>query len=151
MPLLIVRHARAGKRWEWEGDDRERPLDKKGRREAGGLLEQFAPYSVERIASSPSLRCTQNGGAFEPGAWCSDREPSRARRRRFARGDAGAAARARRRGGSLHSRRRAREPLRGGGPKGIDPSGRLARRRARPSQVPTAVRLGRFGGCLGSE
>jgi 8-oxo-dGTP diphosphatase len=59
MPLLIVRHARAGKRWEWEGDDRERPLDKKGRRQADGLLEQLAPYSVERIASSPFLRCTQ--------------------------------------------------------------------------------------------
>ena len=40
MPLLIVRHARAGKRWEWEGDDRERPLDKKGRRQAEGLVEQ---------------------------------------------------------------------------------------------------------------
>jgi 8-oxo-dGTP diphosphatase len=59
MPLLIVRHARAGKRWEWEGDDRERPLDKKGRRQADGLLEQLAPYSVERIVSSPFLRCTQ--------------------------------------------------------------------------------------------
>ena len=56
MPLLIVRHARAGKRWEWEGDDRERPLDKKGRRQADGLLEQLAPYSVERIASSRLTR-----------------------------------------------------------------------------------------------
>lgn len=59
MPLLIVRHARAGKRWDWEGHDRERPLDKEGRRQAHGLVEQFAPYSVERITSSPSLRCTQ--------------------------------------------------------------------------------------------
>jgi 8-oxo-dGTP diphosphatase len=59
MPLLIVRNAPAGKRWDWEGHDRERPLDKKGRRQADGLVDQFAPYSVERILSSPSLRCTQ--------------------------------------------------------------------------------------------
>jgi len=60
MPLLIVRHARAGKRSDdRDRDDRERPLDKEGRRQADGLVKQFAPYSVERITSSPSLRCTQ--------------------------------------------------------------------------------------------
>ena len=34
MIVLLVRHARAGDRSEWEGDDRLRPLDKKGRRQA---------------------------------------------------------------------------------------------------------------------
>jgi 8-oxo-dGTP diphosphatase len=59
MALLIVRHAKAGKRRDWVGDDRERPLDEKGLRQAAGLLEQLSAHSVGRIASSPYLRCTQ--------------------------------------------------------------------------------------------
>ena len=59
MALLIVRHAKAGKRREWEGDDRERPVDEKGIRQAAGLRDQIGVYPVARIASSPYLRCTQ--------------------------------------------------------------------------------------------
>ena len=59
MALLIVRHAKAGKRREWEGDDRERPVDEKGIRQAAGLRDQLGVYPVARIASSPYLRCTQ--------------------------------------------------------------------------------------------
>jgi 8-oxo-dGTP diphosphatase len=57
--VLLVRHARAGVRAEWEGDDRLRPLDKKGRRQAKGLVELLEEYPVGRIFSSPYLRCTQ--------------------------------------------------------------------------------------------
>lgn len=59
MIVLLVRHARAGDRTEWEGDDRHRPLDKKGRRHAKGLVELLAEYPIERILSSPAVRCTQ--------------------------------------------------------------------------------------------
>jgi 8-oxo-dGTP diphosphatase len=59
MALLIVRHAKAGKRREWEGDDRDRPVDEKGIRQAAGLRDQLGVYPVARIASSPYLRCTQ--------------------------------------------------------------------------------------------
>ena len=59
MPLLVVRHARAGKRREWQGDDRLRPLDEKGRREAAGLPGLLTRFEIARIASSPCLRCTQ--------------------------------------------------------------------------------------------
>ena len=59
MPLLVVRHARAGKRREWQGDDRLRPLDEKGRRQAAGLPGLLARFEIARIASSPYLRCTQ--------------------------------------------------------------------------------------------
>ena len=59
MALLIVRHAKAGKRREWEGDDRDRPVDEKGIRQAAGLRDQIGVYPVARIASSPYLRCTQ--------------------------------------------------------------------------------------------
>jgi phosphohistidine phosphatase SixA len=59
MIILLVRHGRAGKRREWEGDDRARPLDKKGRRQAEGLVEMLRDYPVERVLSSPYIRCTQ--------------------------------------------------------------------------------------------
>ena len=59
MPLLVVRHARAGNPAEWEGDDRLRPLDEKGWRQARGLPALLAPHSLGRLVSSPALRCTQ--------------------------------------------------------------------------------------------
>ena len=59
MPLLIVRHARAGHQSEWEGDDRLRPLDERGRRQAAGLPGLLARFEIARIASGSYLRCTQ--------------------------------------------------------------------------------------------
>jgi len=59
VPLLVVRHARAGKRREWQGDDRLRPLDEKGRRQAAGLPGLLTRFEIARIASSTYLRCTQ--------------------------------------------------------------------------------------------
>jgi broad specificity phosphatase PhoE len=59
VPLLVVRHARAEKRREWEGDDRLRPLDAKGRRQAAGLPGLLARFEITGIASSSYLRCTQ--------------------------------------------------------------------------------------------
>ena len=63
MIVLLVRHARAGDREKWEGDDRLRPLDRKGRRQAEGLVELLAEYPIERLLSSQYLRCIQT---FEP-------------------------------------------------------------------------------------
>jgi 8-oxo-dGTP diphosphatase len=57
--LILVRHARAGKRAVWEGDDRLRPLDERGRRQAEGLVESLAHHEIERILSSPYIRCMQ--------------------------------------------------------------------------------------------
>jgi 8-oxo-dGTP diphosphatase len=57
--VLLVRHGRAGKRSRWEGDDRLRPLDGKGRRQAQGLDDLLADYAIDRILSSPYVRCTQ--------------------------------------------------------------------------------------------
>jgi 8-oxo-dGTP diphosphatase len=59
LSLVLVRHASAGDRDEWEGDDRLRPLDKKGRKQAARLPEVLAGVAVGRIVSSPYLRCTQ--------------------------------------------------------------------------------------------
>ena len=55
--LLLVRHAQAKPRKEWDGEDRVRPLSPHGFRQADGLIaimDNFAPRS--RILSSPSLR-----------------------------------------------------------------------------------------------
>jgi phosphohistidine phosphatase SixA len=57
--VLLVRHARAGKRSKWEGDDRLRPLDEKGFRQAQGLVDVLERYPVDRILSSPYVRCVQ--------------------------------------------------------------------------------------------
>ena len=59
LSLLLIRHARAGERAEWTGDDRRRPLDKRGWRQAEHLVELLAPYDVDRIVSSPYDRCVQ--------------------------------------------------------------------------------------------
>lgn len=57
MPLFLHRHADAGHRRQWQGDDRDRPLDENGRRQADALPDQLAGFEIRRIASSPYLRC----------------------------------------------------------------------------------------------
>ena len=58
-PLLLVRHASAGRRESWLGDDRLRPLDERGRRQADELVAQLSGFPVERVLSSPYVRCVQ--------------------------------------------------------------------------------------------
>jgi 8-oxo-dGTP diphosphatase len=57
--VLLVRHARAGSRKHWDGPDIERPLSKKGWRQAEGLVDMLTRYPVQRILSSPYVRCVQ--------------------------------------------------------------------------------------------
>lgn len=59
MPLYLVRHAKAGDREEWQGDDRLRPLSKPGRRQAEALVDVFKDLPVVHIVSSPYVRCVQ--------------------------------------------------------------------------------------------
>jgi 8-oxo-(d)GTP phosphatase len=58
VPLILVRHASAGHKADWPGDDRLRPLDAAGMADArvlASLMACFAP--VARVLSSPALRC----------------------------------------------------------------------------------------------
>jgi len=75
VPLILVRHASAGRKADWPGDDESRPLDARGAADAkalAGLLACFAPTA--RVISSPALRCTETvrpyvaefGGTVEP-------------------------------------------------------------------------------------
>ncbi len=65
MRALLVRHARAGDRDEWTGDDALRPLDGKGRKQAKRLAKTLEQLGATRLVSSPALRCVQT---FEPAA-----------------------------------------------------------------------------------
>jgi phosphohistidine phosphatase SixA len=57
--LLLVRHADAGDKRDWDGPDLLRPLSPVGGRQAVGLVERLWDYPVEQILSSPAVRCHQ--------------------------------------------------------------------------------------------
>ena len=57
--LLLVRHADDGDMRSWTGPDSLRPLSPTGRRQAEGLLIRLEDCPVDRILSSPILRCQQ--------------------------------------------------------------------------------------------
>src|SRR4029450_4122718 len=57
--LYVVRHAKAGVREAWPGTDQERPLTRRGRKQALRLIDRFRGLDIQRILSSPYLRCIQ--------------------------------------------------------------------------------------------
>lgn len=57
--LYMVRHAKAGSRREWVGDDRPRPLTPDGWRQAAIVAERLRPFATGTLVSSPYLRCMQ--------------------------------------------------------------------------------------------
>jgi 8-oxo-dGTP diphosphatase len=57
--LYLVRHAAAGDRTTWMGKDRDRPLTAKGEAQARGILGRLRDEGLERIITSPYLRCTE--------------------------------------------------------------------------------------------
>lgn len=58
-PMVLLRHAKALKRDDWNGDDSDRPLDNLGQLQAKRLLPQFYPYDISEIHSSDAYRCMQ--------------------------------------------------------------------------------------------
>lgn len=60
MTLYVLRHARAGRRSAWKGDDVLRPLTKVGRRQAAGVVDALGARAVQQILSSPYVRCRQS-------------------------------------------------------------------------------------------
>jgi len=59
VPLYLVRHAKAGSRQDFDGDDRERPLTNSGRKQAAALAERLSAISPSVIVSSPYQRCIE--------------------------------------------------------------------------------------------
>ncbi|MEB3366775.1 NUDIX hydrolase [Saccharopolyspora mangrovi] len=57
--VLLVRHAKAGKRSEWSGDDALRPLSEAGREQRDALHSLLPLFAPSRIYSAPRVRCEQ--------------------------------------------------------------------------------------------
>lgn len=57
--LYLVRHAKAGERRLWNGDDVERPLSAKGWKQSEQVAVRLADVGVSTLHSSPYLRCVQ--------------------------------------------------------------------------------------------
>jgi 8-oxo-dGTP diphosphatase len=57
--VLLVRHAKAGDRSSWTDDDRLRPLDENGQRQAEELVRPLSRFEVDEIYSADNLRCVQ--------------------------------------------------------------------------------------------
>jgi broad specificity phosphatase PhoE len=55
--VLVVRHAHALPRAGWEGDDADRVLSPKGRKQARALAGRLIEHKPGRVLSSPYTRC----------------------------------------------------------------------------------------------
>ena len=84
--IYLVRHAKAGERRGFVGDDELRPLSKAGWRQAAAIADRLEPMATGKLLASPFVRCVQTletlaerlgagvdtdlrlaeGGAFEP-------------------------------------------------------------------------------------
>ena len=62
--VLLVRHASAGDRDKWEGDDRQRPLDETGWQQAQELVRLLARFEVQQIVAADYARCVQTVAPF---------------------------------------------------------------------------------------
>ena len=59
MTIFLTRHAHAGKRSAWEGDDSLRPLSERGIAQAQDLAVFLDGEAPRRLVSSPFIRCMQ--------------------------------------------------------------------------------------------
>ncbi len=57
--IYLVRHAKAGERRVWEGDDEARPLSKHGWKQSDAIAERLADKGATSLHSSPYVRCMQ--------------------------------------------------------------------------------------------
>lgn len=57
--VLLVRHARAGSKEDWAGDDDLRPLNDAGRRQVDVLREIVPLFGPDRVFAAPRVRCEQ--------------------------------------------------------------------------------------------
>lgn len=59
-PLILLRHAQAISREEWNSDDGDRPLAHEGQLQAKRFLVNFMPYGVNEIITSDAVRCYES-------------------------------------------------------------------------------------------
>jgi len=59
MEIHLIRHAHAGSRKGWKGDDVDRPLSPRGRAQAEAIRDALADAEVDLLLSSAYVRCVQ--------------------------------------------------------------------------------------------
>lgn len=57
--IYLVRHAKAGERRVWEGDDEARPLSAHGWKQSEAIAKRLAGKGATTLYSSPYVRCVQ--------------------------------------------------------------------------------------------
>ncbi len=57
--IYLVRHAKAGERRLWEGNDEERPLSKIGWKQSEAIGKRLAARNATSLYASPYVRCIQ--------------------------------------------------------------------------------------------
>jgi 8-oxo-dGTP diphosphatase len=57
--IYLIRHAHAGSRSRWEGDDFDRPLSPRGLEQVAHLARLLADVTPTAVWSSPAVRCIQ--------------------------------------------------------------------------------------------
>lgn len=60
--VLVVRHATAGSKKRYSGDDRKRPLDKHGRAQAESLVDLLLAFGAGQLFAADRVRCHQTLG-----------------------------------------------------------------------------------------
>ncbi|MBC8091532.1 MAG: NUDIX hydrolase, partial [Pseudonocardia sp.] len=63
--VLLVRHAKAGSRSQWDGDDDARPLSSTGHEQARHLATFLPLFGPECVASAPPKRCRDTVGPLD--------------------------------------------------------------------------------------
>jgi 8-oxo-dGTP diphosphatase len=59
MTMFVIRHASAGARSQFDGDDLQRPLDAHGIGQAEAIADALRGHHIVRLLSSEAVRCTQ--------------------------------------------------------------------------------------------
>ena len=59
MAVYVVRHAKAGDRSDWKGNDQLRPLSRSGEKQAEALAMVLGKEPIDKILSSGYARCVQ--------------------------------------------------------------------------------------------
>ena len=56
-PIVVLRHAKALSREDWDGADDARPLAPRGKRQAAAIVGPLLAFGIRRVVSSPAERC----------------------------------------------------------------------------------------------
>ena len=56
-PIIVLRHAKALAREEWDGADDARPLSGRGKKQANSIVGPLLAFGARKLISSPAVRC----------------------------------------------------------------------------------------------